>query len=187
VALAQCGDFFTRHPAIDAVAVYDTAGAAREVARLGDPTTAALASRAAAERYGLKVLATDVEDRSDNQTRFLVVARSGSPAPPPRWRTNGRRTAVILETDNQPGALARVLMTLAAHGINLSRLESRPTGVPWTYRFFLELDADATTPETCAALGEARGRARLVRVLGSYGRAIDGTPNGPEWVSAERS
>ncbi|MBI4421083.1 MAG: prephenate dehydratase, partial [Gemmatimonadetes bacterium] len=175
VALVQCARFFEAHPGIEAVAVYDTAGAAREVARLAEPATAALASRGAAERYRLALLATDVEDRPDNQTRFLVVGRRGAPRPRAPWRTNGRRTAVILETANQPGSLARALLAFAERGINLSKLESRPTGEPWTYRFFLEIDADAATPDAHFALEEVRRRSKSVRVLGSYA-SVAATP-----------
>ena len=178
VALAQCARFFESHTGIEAVAVYDTAGAAREVARLKDVRTAALASRAAAERYGLAVLATDVEDRPDNQTRFLIVSRRGAPKPRAPWRTNGRRTAVILETANEPGSLARALLAFAERGINLSKLESRPTGEPWTYRFFLEIDSDAATPDAHFALEEVRRRSKSVRVLGSYASPAGGKPSG---------
>ena len=73
VALAQCGAFLSAHPAITAEPWWDTAGAARDVAAAGDATVGALASRLAAERWGLRVLATDVQDAADNWTRFLVV------------------------------------------------------------------------------------------------------------------
>lgn len=76
VALAQCGAFLRRHPALRVIAVEDTAGAARAVAAAGDVRRAAIAARSAAARYGLAVLAADVQDRADNVTRFVVVARS---------------------------------------------------------------------------------------------------------------
>lgn len=171
VALAQGERFFAARPAVQAVATYDTAGAALEVQRLGRPETAALASRAAAERYGLVVLAPDIEDRPDNQTRFLIAARRGAPRPPRVPAGNGRKTAVVLETANEPGALVKTLLAFAERGINLSKLESRPTGEPWTYRFFLEIDTDAATPNAHVALEDARKRCRTLRVLGSYDRA----------------
>lgn len=175
VALAQCERFFADHAQIRAVATYDTAGAALEVRRLGQTDTAAVASREAAERYGLAILAADVEDRPDNQTRFLVVARRGAPRPPRTPGSHGRKSAVVLETANEPGALVKTLLALAERGINLSKLESRPTGEPWTYRFFLEIDADAATPNAHFALEDARKRCRMLRVLGSYDRTIAAT------------
>jgi len=178
VALAQCERFFAGRPGVEAVAVYDTAGAAKEVARLGERSTGAIASRTAGARYGLDVLAEQVEDRPDNQTRFLVVARRGTPRPAGPVGANGRRTAIVLETANQPGALVKALQVLADRGINLSKLESRPTGEPWSYRFFIEIDGDAASPEAHNALEEIRRRARSVRVLGSYARYAEGGEEG---------
>jgi prephenate dehydratase len=74
IALAQCSTFFYIHARIAAIPCYDTAGAAAEVARAADPTRAAIASAAAAKRYGLNVLATGIADRPDNRTRFLIIA-----------------------------------------------------------------------------------------------------------------
>jgi prephenate dehydratase len=79
VALAQCGRFLSAHPWMAAVDAYDTAGAARDVAAAGDPATAAIASRRAAERYGLAVLAEGIEDRPGNRTRFLAVGATLAP------------------------------------------------------------------------------------------------------------
>lgn len=166
VALAQCRGFFSTHPDIEAVAFYDTAGAAREVATLGDAHVAAIAPHAAAARYGLDILGRDLQDRDDNQTRFLLVR--------PRTRSTGawpgepRRTALVAETDDRPGALHGLLDAFAAQGVNLTRLESRPGPEPWTYRFFIELDGDATSPDLSAALEEAAARTRALRVLGSF-------------------
>lgn len=174
VALAQCTRFFAEHPGIEAVASYDTAGAAKEVAERGEQTEAALAGRGAAERYGLVILAADVEDRHDNQTRFLVVTRAGEDVRPPAPRgedpSTGRKTALLVETDNSPGALVRVLLPFANRGINLSKLESRPADEPWTYRFFMELETDASAPDARDALEEVRRRATDLRPLGSFPR-----------------
>jgi prephenate dehydratase len=170
VALAQCQRFLSSHPHLVARAAYDTAGAAREIAAAGDPTTGAIASRAAAERYALEIVACDVEDRPDNQTRFLAIARhdarghnecprpdSGAPA----------RSILVVTTDNIPGALLRVLEPLAERGINLSKLESRPTGEPWTYRFFLELEHAAGDANVPPAFDAVRDVSRSFRLLGT--------------------
>lgn len=180
VALAQAQRFFESHPGIEAVAVYDTAGAAREVVKLADPHTAALASRGAAERYELTVLAENVEDRPDNQTRFLIVAGASRP-PLPQGEGTGERwkTTVLLETANSPGALVRALQCFADRGINLSKLESRPADVPWTYRFFLEFDTEAAAPNAQAALTDLGMHATSVRVLGSYPKASDPSKSVP--------
>lgn len=169
VALAQCGRFFAAHPWIEPRAAYDTAGAARAVAARGDPSVAALAGRGAARRFGLAVLAADVEDRPDNQTRFLVLARAGGAAAHTAPEGAPARTALIALTENAPGALLRILAPLAAAGLNLSKLESRPTGVPWAYRFFLEVEHAAGDARVDEALAAVRAGAEL-RVLGTFAR-----------------
>ena len=166
VALAQCRAFFRRHAHLEARAAYDTAGAARDVARRGDSTTAAIAGRGAGRRYGLTILEADIEDRPDNQTRFLAVARAPAVLP----EGVPARTALLVTTENVPGALLRVLEPLAEHGINLNTLESRPTTVPWSYRFFLEMEHPAGHPPAAAAVQRIRRAAQSLRVLGVYPR-----------------
>ena len=194
VALAQCGTFLSGHPSIEAVAVYDTAGAAREVAEGGDPTVAAIAARRAAERYGLDVLAGDLQDRSDNQTRFLVIRGEGAPPLPeesrdpatvaepsepppsdPEARDGGTppgaaswKTALLVETENRPGSLVDILLPMAEEGVNLSKLESRPGPTPWSYRFFLEFEGNPAEEAAERALRTVGERARSVRVLGTF-------------------
>ena len=164
VALAQCGEFLRRHPEIEARAAYDTAGAARAVAAAGDATRAAIAGRAAAAHYGLAILAADVEDRPDNQTRFVALARAAA-SPPPGVPA---RTILLLETANSPGSLHRALGPIAERGLNLSKIESRPTGEPWRYRFTLEVEHAAGDPALAAAVESIRAVARACRVVGTY-------------------
>lgn len=177
VALAQCQRFFQAHPELEAVAFYDTAGAAREVAGRGDGHQAAIAGRPAAERYGLEILAADIEDRHDNQTRFLVVAPAASAGRPlpaaPAARGEIRKTALLVEARNEPGALVRLLLPFAEHGFNLTKIESRPGVAPWSYRFFIEVEADASLVEVTRVLEEAREHAALFRILGSF----------PKWLA----
>jgi prephenate dehydratase len=163
VALDQCRGFLAAHPDITARAVYDTAGAAQEVAVLENPAVAAAASAAAAERYGLDVLARDVQDRQDNQTRFYHIVRSTDvvPGAPPL------KTACIAETENRPGALHGLLGSFAGRGLDLTHITSRPAKTPWTYRFILEFTHMEPGPAE-RALKEARGRGARVRVLGTF-------------------
>ncbi|MEO7039931.1 MAG: prephenate dehydratase [Gemmatimonadaceae bacterium] len=170
VALAQCTRWLRAHASIAVRAAYDTAGAARDVAARGDVRAAAIAGRRAAARYDLEILAADIEDRSDNQTRFLMVSRA------PRALDAGAhaRTALLVTTPNVPGALLRVLEPLARNQINMSKLESRPADEPWHYRFFLELDHTAGDPSLAAAIAELRGRTESLRVLGTYQRCVAG-------------
>ena len=167
VALAQCGRWLRGRPTLMVRAAYDTAGAARDVAGNADLTIAAIAGRPAAARYGLHVLAADIEDRSDNQTRFLAIARTPQVLAP----DTPARTALSLITRNVPGALLNVLHPLATHGLNMSKLESRPTGEPWRYRFFVEFEHPAGSTEAAAAIDAMRAASEALRVLGSYARA----------------
>jgi prephenate dehydratase len=166
VALAQCRAFLRRHPHLEVRAAYNTAGAARDVALRGDPTAAAIAGHAAGTRYGLEILEDNIEDRPDNQTRFLAIGSNpgllaeGSPV----------RTTLLVTVENVTGALLSVLQPLVDNAINLSKLESRPTSVPWSYRFFLDMEHPALHPLATAAIEQVRTTAQSLRVLGTYPR-----------------
>lgn len=167
LALAQCTAFLARHPRIEVRAATDTGRAARDVAEARDPRRAAIAGIAAAQRYGLCVLATGIEDRADNQTRFLAI----SCTPAVIARGTAARTSLVFTTANDPGALVRALTPLAEHALNLSKLESRPTGEPWTYRFFADVEHTADDAARDSALRAMRAGTRTLRVLGTYARA----------------
>jgi prephenate dehydratase len=169
VALAQCTRYLRAHPRAEAVAVHDTAGAAQEVARLGDARVGAIAPQGAAERYGLTVLAADIQDRPDNQTRFYLVCRDDTALEAePAEDTGAHRTVVLLELQDRPGALVAVLAPFASRGIDLSRIESRPARSPWRYRFLLELRVHEGEPRAQDALAEASRASTQLRVLGSF-------------------
>jgi len=167
VALAQCERFFAAHPALTPVAVHDTAGAAREVAEGRLSGVGALAPRQAAQRYGLEILLEDLQDRDDNQTRFLLVRRTGSEGMRHLPRQGGLKSLVEVETENRPGALHALLGVFAARGLDLTFIESRPTGVPWTYRFILEF-RHPSEDEARSCLAEVEAAGHTVRALGTY-------------------
>jgi chorismate mutase/prephenate dehydratase len=146
--------------------VNDTADAALDVANLADPQFAAVASRRSAERYRLDVLIADIEDRSDNQTRFLAFARTAQSLPV----ATPARTMVLLTARDVPGALLDALAPLARHGVNVRRIETLPTGEPWSYRFFVEFDHQVGDREAEAVVREVAERAHEVRLLGTYAR-----------------
>lgn len=166
VALDQCRRFFARHPHLQVVAAEDTAGAAREVRDVGDPTRAAVASAGAGERYGLAALASDLQDRPDNQTRFWVLRGWGTPVPP--RRPGPHRSLLVFETRNRPGALVRVLRALSEAGLNLTALTARPADEPWSYRFLAEVDGDLAGGPGGEAVAEARAHTLDLRVVGPY-------------------
>lgn len=168
-AIAQCEEFLQRR-GLRAVAAADTAGSARAVAEGRLLGVGAVAGRAAAARYGLAILAEDIQTAAHNATRFLAVARDPADSPPHAER--GAKTSLVLVTDHRPGALYHCLGALAEAGINLTKLESRPTRErPWEYRFYLDFEGHRDDPAVAAALAELGRRAAWVRVLGSYPRA----------------
>ncbi|HED04867.1 MAG TPA: prephenate dehydratase [Candidatus Fraserbacteria bacterium] len=169
-ALGQCQRFLRELP-LEALAHYDTAGAARWVAQVGDPANAAIAGRLAAERYGLEILASGIATSPRNTTRFFLLAsrpeqRSGGPGP--------FKTSLLIETADRPGALYHALGCFVRQGVNLTKLESRPLGTQnWRYRFYLDLEGHADDPPVAQALEELRAEVLSLRLLGSYPRAAD--------------
>lgn len=173
VALAQCGRFFRAHTDIAPMPAHDTAGAARHVAELRDPSAAAIAGRHAADVYGLEVLAEHIQDRPDNQTRFFVVAPAESSEAAAdtqslRGEAAGRKTALLIETPNRPGALLAVLEPIAQADINLTHLACRPGDEPWTYRFFIEIGVGVDEESARAALDVIRPQTTSFRIMGSF-------------------
>jgi len=176
-ALSQCERFLAGR-GWEIVPAADTAGAARELAAHGDRHAAAVASERAAERYGLEIVARDIQDSSHNVTRFAILARAesqdlppsrGSLAPPAGGE---RETLITFETGHRPGDLYRALGALADAGINLSRIESRPSGSgPWRYRFLVQVAGDAALEPLAGALVALRVHTSSMRVLGSFDTA----------------
>lgn len=167
VASAQCHAYLRNHVGhADLKASNSTAEAARMVAEELGPGTAAVAPRAAAELYGLEILAENIADHPGNQTRFVVVGKQGVPAP-----TGHDRTAlVIYQRADEPGSLISILQEFAARKINLSNLLSRPTkdGGLGSYCFVIYADGhldDELMADAMRALYRKQGR---VKFLGSY-------------------
>jgi prephenate dehydratase len=181
IAIAQCGAFFRANPRLTVHAVYDTAGAAIDVSNLADPAFAAVASRNSARRYSLDIIKPDIEDRPDNQTRFLSFARApqslpvGTPA----------RTMLLLTTNDVPGALLNALSPLARHGVNVRRIETRPTGEPWSYRFFVEFDHQVGDAEAELVVSDVAALSQAVRIVGTYPRWAAGRRGSIGWKSGE--
>ncbi|MET7694944.1 prephenate dehydratase [Streptomyces sp. NPDC005483] len=144
----------------------DTAGAAREVAELGDPRHAALAPPAAAELYGLEVLRAEVEDDPDNTTRFVVLSRDASFAPHTGEPT---MTSLFFCVRNIPSALYKALGGFASSGVNLTKIESYQMGAGLSpSRFYVEVEGHPDDERVALALHELRFFSSEVRVLGVY-------------------
>lgn len=171
-ALAQSAEYL-RSAGLEVEPFYDTAGAARMVAEEGDPGKGAVAGRLAGERYGLHALAEGIETAPDNATRFILLA-SGAWSPSRTVLGDGPgKTTLVFATEHRPGALVRALSTFSRQGVNLSRLESRPSRErQWEYYFITDLEGYAQEERVRVALMELDRLNPFVRVLGSYPRAL---------------
>jgi prephenate dehydratase len=169
-ALGQAEAFLRNRP-WTLLSTYNTAGSGKLIADRGERRAAAVLSPRAAGQYGLEILADAIEDVAGNRTRFLVIARPGEERGP----TGGpRRTTLAFGVRNEPGTLLAALRCFADRGVNLSRLESRPSRErAWEYVFWTDADADAAEPACAAALTALEGVATSVRVFGSYARTQD--------------
>jgi prephenate dehydratase len=179
-AHAQCRRWLASVlPEAVVVPVLSTAAAAEQVATGvpglgGEPMDAAIAAKIAAERYRLDVLAPSVGDTDDAVTRFVLVSR---PAPPPQPTGADRTTLVAYIADDHPGALLEVLTELAVRGVNLTRIESRPTGVGLgRYCFSVDCEGHVADERVAEALMGLRRVCADVRFLGSYPRADGAAP-----------
>jgi chorismate mutase/prephenate dehydratase len=164
-ALIQCSRFLTDLHDVDQVAFNDTAAAARTVSSVGDVTQAAIASAEAGERFGLQILAEDIADQEENWTRFVVISGFEIEVDP----RIPAKTSMVFSTRHSEGALAQCLNVLADHGLNLSKLESRPVPRrPWEYMFYVDIEGSLGQESTSLAMAELRRQCPYLRVLGSY-------------------
>lgn len=166
-SLAQCKHWLAANlPNAELIGVSSNAEAARRVRQMDD--AAAIAGRHAAEVYSLPVLFGNIEDHVDNTTRFLVLGRSLLPT------SGDDKTTLLVAGSDGPGALFKMLEPLSRHGVNMSRIESRPSRQGrWDYVFFIDLDGHVDDAPLQRSIGELEAEARLVKVLGSYPRAIE--------------
>lgn len=161
-SLAQCNGWLSQHlPGVERISVASNAEAARRAGQEAD--SAAVAGRAAAEHYGLSILASSIEDDPNNTTRFAVI---GMQEVSPSGRD---KTSFVMASQNRPGAIFDLLEPLARHRVSMTRLESRPsrTGL-WEYVFFVDIEGHQDDATVNAALSEVRDRAGFLKVLGSY-------------------
>jgi prephenate dehydratase len=177
-ALGQCREWLRAHvPQATPEATPDTAGAARAVADVGDPTMAAVASRRAAERYGLHVLADGLQDDAQNFTRFLVLTPEDEEAESIGSGAPKTSLAFVLQ-ENVPGALFKSLAVFALRELDLAKIESRPlVGHPGRYRFYLDVHGAVEDEPVARALEHLREITMELQVLGSYPQGAT-YPNG---------
>ncbi len=165
-SLAQCRRWLmTNLPSVEMMATSSNAEAAEQAAL--NSNLAAIASSAAAEIYGVKVLIADIEDDADNTTRFLIVGNTEAEP------SGDDKTSLLVSSQNKPGALYRLLEPMAIHGVSMTRIESRPSrkGL-WDYVFFIDIEGHAKERRVSEVLSELENEAALVKLLGAYPRAV---------------
>ncbi len=164
-ALGQCRNII-RKLKIKAIVAADTAGSAREVSERGDKSAAAIATRLAAEIYGLDILAEDVEDEAHNTTRFIVLARE------PKWAETGNGpvvTTFIFQVRNIPAALYKALGGFATNGVNMTKLESYMVdGNFFATMFYADIEGHPGDHNVALALKELEYFSKETKVLGVY-------------------
>ncbi|WP_375394679.1 prephenate dehydratase [uncultured Sphingomonas sp.] len=166
-ALGQCRHWLKAH-GIAPVAYPDTAGAAAMVAEIGDPAIAALAPPAAADIYGLHLLATDLADADHNMTRFVTLARGGKPA----IGAGPWMTSLIFEVKNVPAALYKAMGGFATNGVNMTKLESYQRGGTFAAtEFYADVDGKPGDAGFDRAIEELAFHSKWVRLLGTYPQA----------------
>lgn len=163
-ALKQCKDFLKRH-GITAQPLYDTAGAARQVAQWNRPDRAAIASELCAEIYNMSILENNIQSNHSNTTRFFVIVANDRVPGDMR----AEKTTIAFATKHFPGALVDALKIFQRHRLNLTRLESRPIPEnPWEYVFYADFEGGLHEATAQKALAELQSQAAFVKVLGSY-------------------
>lgn len=161
-AIAQCRNWLENH--LPHVPLAEVASTARAAELCGDdPSAAAIASELAAQLYGLKVLRSRIEDNTNNFTRFLVLAQK---APE---RTGKDKTSIMLSVKDKVGALYDLLRPFASLGLNMTKIESRPSRrKAWEYLFFVDIEGHVDEDRVKKALEEIKGRCLFMKILGSY-------------------
>ncbi len=164
-ALGQSRSFLS-HLNAELIPASDTAGSVKMIKEQGRRDSAAVASARAAELYGLKILAKEIEDNPHNFTRFFVLSKEDSPP------TGNDKTSIVFTLKHKPGALYDCLREFAGRRINLTKLESRPTRHQvWEYNFYMDFSGHREEKDVAEALKALEEHAVFVKILGSYPRA----------------
>jgi prephenate dehydratase len=177
-ALAQCDRFLRSLTGVEILASYDTAGSAKMIRDQQMAGVGAIASERAAAVFGLETLRAGIQDHADNTTRFLIVTRPAAAGDFAGERP-ANKTTIVFTLPNTPGALFKALSVFALRDIDVTKIESRPTGRPWEYLFHLDLAVGQHDLRCARALSHLGEFAPSLKVLGSYpgvARSADTAP-----------
>jgi len=163
-ALGQCRQWLSRMmPGVDLVEEASTSAAVKHAA--GDKSAAAIASQIAAELYQVPVVEENIMDKTDNVTRFLVIGKQ----PTPRLGEGRDKTSLVFSLHDEPGSLLKALLSFSSRGINLCKIESRPSRRrAWDYYFYVDIIGHREDPVVADALAELKRQCPILKWLGSY-------------------
>lgn len=175
----QCRNYLKKIPHVFLAPVSNTAAAVKKIKEEGLTDAAAIASAQAAAEFGMRVLASNIEDSRWNATRFIVVSKSISPVP---LSVKNTKSSVVFSLKDIPGALTECLNVFAKRGINLYKIESRPVhrrAKSFAYLFYLDFEGDARDKAHRDAMKELEKTTSFYRFLGSYPVGLPSEPEGP--------
>lgn len=161
--LLQCGRYLSEHPEWKQVPYFDTAGSAEHIAEENCRAKACIAGKMAAAVYGLDILQEDIQDNSNNSTRFVIIGREGLKT------EKADKISIVISVPDKPGTLYGVLKHFAEGNCNLMKLESRPLeGKPWEYFFYIDLRGNLEEEDTRRIMAEVERQSSYFRLLGNY-------------------
>ena len=161
-ALGQCRNFL-QNSSYKTVPTYDTAGSVKIVKDMNDKNVACIASKNAATIYSMPIIKENIENDSNNYTRFLILSKSGTDL------TNNDKTSIIFSIKHEPGTLYEIIRIFYENKINLTKIESRPKiGKTWEYNFYVDFIGHELNEDITKVLSEIKNCTSFLRVIGSY-------------------
>ena len=161
--LMQCEKFLENHKEWQQVGQPNTAGSAKKVLDENNPSHVAIASKEAAECFGLKILEEDISDSDDNSTRFVIITNKRM------FVKTADKVSICFETNDEAGTLYNLLSHIIYNGLNMTKIESRPIeGKPWEFRFFVDFTGNIDSLEVKNALRGIEEEANSIKLLGNY-------------------
>ncbi len=161
--LMQCDRYLSKHKDWQQISQSNTAGSAKKILEEKDPTHVAIASKEAAEVYGLEVLQEKINDYDNNTTRFVIVTNTR------KFVKGAKKMSIVFETPNEAGTLYNLLSHIIYNGLNMNKIESRPIeGENWNYRFFVDFEGNIDDAPVMNALRGIQEEALSIKLLGNY-------------------
>ncbi len=161
-ALGQCRKFIEEHD-MKTIPTYDTAGSVKMLKELNKRNCACIASKDAAERYGMPVIQENIANNLNNYTRFLILSKKNSS------ETSNDKTSIIFSIKHEPGSLFRIIENFHENNVNLTKIESRPTKEnTWEYNFYVDFEGHENNSKILDMLKKIKDETLFMKILGSY-------------------